>query len=397
MRTTDLIRISGRQVWRQYRKNVGVALAITLGTAGLMVIITMGRSIEKNISGNLEIIGNATRLRVIFKQLSTSENPLDRREFRPETINALKKIPGIADVSGMVQRRGYVKLTYQDNSQYFRLLGVDESMWRVHGSSAQSGVLFNKNDIQHHRPVCVLGQRAAQILFGDKNAIGHFVTIDENLIQVVAVLDSLSMPDKYKDIFLPITTAQDRFSQISPVSWLYIRCHSWDDVEGTAAILPDVVKQFQPFDEIEVLIFKEVLTKIKTITFGVKIFIQLALLATLLLGGFGIWNIMMMAVRSRTKEIGLKKAIGAEDRDILFQFLTESLMLCFSATAVGFFLGWFWIHLAASVLHSSPSQNLFWLSTAIGFFFSLILGIVAGLAPAIKASKMEVVTALRYE
>ena len=397
MRTSDLLRISGRQVWRQYRKNIGVATAIILGTAGLMVIITMGRSIEENVSGDLEIIGNASRIRVIFKPYSSSRSLINPREFKPETIDAIKKIPGIDSVSGIVLRKQYVRIIYQDKVHYFRMIGIDDSIWKVHGSSASSGVLLTREDIRHRRAACVLGQRAAQILFDDQNAIGQFITINKNVFQVVGILDSVSMPDKFKDAFLPITTAKDRFDMVSPVAWLYIRCHSWDDVERVAKAIPAIVKIYQPSDEIEILLFNEILKKVKTISFGVKIFVQLALLSTLLLGGVGIWNIMMMAVRSRTREIGLKKAIGAEDHDILFQFLTESLMLCLSATIVGFFLGWAGVRLTASILDSSPPQNLFWLSTAIGFIFSLILGIIAGLAPAIKASKMEVVSALRYE
>ncbi len=397
MRITDLLHISCRQVWRQYRKNIGVAVAITLGTAGLMVIITMGQSIEKNIGGNLEIIGNATQMRVSFKPLPSGSHLFDNREFRPETIQAIKNIPGVEAVSGIVIRMQFVKLVHQENTQFLRLIGVDDSMWQVHGSSAQAGTLFSDDDIRKRRPVCVLGQRVAQTLFGDQDGIGQFLSINDNLLKVVGVLDALSMPDKYKDLFIPLTTAQDRFDLISPVNRLYLRCHTWEDVEKVAVAATELLKKYQPYDEVEIIRFKELLAKIRAISLGVKIFVQLALIATLLLGGFGIWNIMMMAVTARTKEIGLKKAIGAEDHDILLQFLTESLVLCLSAAIIGFLVGWLGIRIAASILETSPPQHLFWLSTISAFIFCFFLGIVAGLAPAIKASKMEVVSALSYE
>lgn len=397
MRTTDLLRISGRQVLRQYRKNIGVALTIVLGTAGLIVILTMGRSIEENISSNLEIIGNATRLRIIFKHLPTTPDSIDKREFKQETIDGIKTIPGIDQVSSIVRKDGSVKLIYQNNVSYFEMIGVDDSFWKVHGSSARYGVLFDKADMQQRRAVCILGQRTAQELFGHLNVVGKFISIDNNLFQIVGVLDTLSMPDKFRHVFLPLSTAKDRIDSISPVTKIYIRCHSWDDVDRVSALIPDIVKSFQPNDEIEIFIPAEILARVKAIAFGVKIFVQLALISTLLLGGIGIWNIMMMSVRSRTKEIGLKKAIGAEDYDILFQFLAESLILSISATSIGFLLGFAGVTITASILKSSPVNDLFWLSTLIGFSFSLILGIVAGLAPAIKASRMEVVSALRYE
>lgn len=397
MRTTDLLRISSRQVLRQYRKNIGVILTIILGTAGLIIILTMGRSIEGNIANDLEIIGNATRLRVLFKHNLTTSHSIDRKEFRQETIDAIKTIPGVSHVSSVAANNRYVKVTYQNNSNYFEMISIDDSFWKVHGSSVRSGTLVTKEDLLHHRPVCVLGQRTAQELFGHFDVAGKFITVKNTLFQIIGVLDSTSMPDKARCIFFPITTARDRIDTLTLANKLYIRCHSWDDIESVMTKIPALVKRYQPNDDIEILLPKEILARVKAISLGVEIFVQLALTATFVLGGVGIWNIMMMAVRSRTREIGLKKAIGAEDHDILFQFLAESLMLSISATFIGFHLGWGGVTIAASILQNQPPKDLFWLSTGIAFSFSLVIGIVAGLAPAIKASRMEVVTALRYE
>ncbi len=397
MRTTDLIRISSRQIFRQYRKNIGVMITIILGTAGLIVMITMGRSIEDNISSDLEIIGNATRLRVIFKQIPNLPPITDKREFKQETIDALRSIPGVSRVGAIVDKNGSAKLSYQDTSNRFQLIGVDTDFWKVHGASARSGRLFSSKDITEQRPVCVLGQRTAREVFGQSNPTGRFVSIEGSLFQVIGVFNRISMPDKTRYIFLPLTTARDRIKFVSPVTKLYIRCKSWDDVESVQQEIVKLIKQYQPADEIEILSASDILSRIKAISTGVKIFVQLALIATFILGGIGMWNIMMMAVRARTREIGLKKAIGAEDSDILFQFLTESLMLSSSATLIGFFLGWAGVAFTASILQNQPPDDLFWISTGIGFSFSFVLGIAAGLAPALKASRMEVVSALRYE
>ncbi len=397
MRATDLLRISSRQVLRQYRKNIGVIITIVLGTTGLIVMITMGRSVENSISNDLEIIGNATRLRVTFTQTLSGYYPVDKRAFRQTTIDGIKTIPGVTQVGSIVIRNAFGRLTYRDNVNYFKLLGVDESFWKVHGSSAQSGSLFSSEDLQQHRAICVLGQRVAYELFDQLDPIGQFVSINNTPFKVTGILDTISMPDKVRVVFLPLSTALDRISSFSPRNKLYIRCNSWDDVDTVAEKLPGMVKNFQPEDQIEIFYPKDILSRIKAISFGIKIFVELALVATFVLGGIGIWNIMMMAVRSRTREIGLKKAIGAEDHDILFQFLAESLMLSISATLIGFLLGWTGVTVMASILDNSPPKELFWLSTGIAFSFSLVLGVVAGLAPAIKASRMEVVTALRYE
>ena len=396
MRAADLFRISSRQVLRQYRKNIGVIVTIILGSAGLIVMITMGRSVEQNISNDLEIIGNATRLTAVLKIDYSTPLQINTETFFQESIESVKAIPGVTDV-GSIARRKNSTVNYQNTSSAFELIGVDNAFWTVHGASAASGTLFTETDLAAHRSVCVLGQRTAKELFAETNPIGKFITIDNSFFQVVGVLDGISMPDKVRHVFLPITTARDRLSGVTPIVKLYIRCNSWDDVNRVLAAIPKAIHRHQPGADVKVFYPKEILSRVKAISFGVKIFVQLALVATFILGGIGIWNIMMMAVRARTREIGLKKAIGAEDHDILFQFLTESLMLSISASTIGFFLGWGGVSFVATVLQNSPPKDLFWLSTAISFSFSLLLGIVAGLAPAIKASKMEVVTALRYE
>lgn len=396
MRAADLFRISSRQVLRQYRKNLGVIVTIILGSAGLIVMITMGRSVEQNISNDLELIGNATRLTAVLKTDYSTPIQIDIDTFFQKSINSVKAISGVTDVGSIVRRKNST-VTYLNTSSSFELIGVDDAFWKVHGSSAVSGVLFTEADLTAHRSVCVLGQRTAQELFKDADPINKFITIDNSFFQVIGVLDAISMPDKARHVFLPLTTARDRLSGVTPIVKLYIRCTSWDDVDRVLTEIPKVIKPHQPRAEVQVFYPKEILARVKAISFGVKIFVQLALVATFILGGIGIWNIMMMAVRARTREIGLKKAIGAEDHDILFQFLAESLMLSISASCIGFLLGWGGVSFAGTILQNDPPKDLFWLSTAISFSFSLFLGIAAGLAPAIKASKMEVVSALRYE
>ncbi|THB72151.1 MAG: FtsX-like permease family protein [Desulfobulbaceae bacterium] len=397
MRKSDLIRISGRQVFRQYRKNIGVAMIIILGTAGLIMVITMGRSIEQNISSDLEIIGNATRIRVIFKPPETIGAIQDNREFSDRVIKEITRITGIEAVAGIIRKRGYVRATSGEREKQFECLGVDHSFWHIHGSTSLHGTLITAADVRNSKLVCTIGQRVAQELFGSVDVVGKFIRIENNLIEVTGVLDTISMPDKVRHIFLPITTARKRLSRMSPRNRLYIRCSSWDDVLPALRQIPDVLEKFQPGDEVELFFPVEILKRVKAIAFGVKTFVKLALISTLFLGGFGIWNIMMMSVRARTREIGLKKAIGAEDKDILVQFLAEAVLLSLSASTLGILLGWAGVSLTADIINSSPPQELFWFSVLIGFLFSLFLGVAAGIVPAIKASRMEVVTALRYE
>jgi putative ABC transport system permease protein len=136
---------------------------------------------------------------------------------------------------------------------------------------------------------------------------------------------------------------------------------------------------------------------VKKLAWWIEFFVYLAITATLVLGGVGIWNVMMAAVRSRTREIGLKKAMGAQDRDILAQFLSEALCLSLGAALVGVLLGWVIIQCLGLWIGSRPPDDLFLLCIALGLLFAIMLGVGAGLYPSIQASRMEVVSAIRYE
>jgi putative ABC transport system permease protein len=141
----------------------------------------------------------------------------------------------------------------------------------------------------------------------------------------------------------------------------------------------------------------EALKRVKELAWWIEFLIYLATGATFILGGVGIWNVMMAAVTSRTREIGLKKAMGAEDRDILAQFLSEALCLSAGAALLGAALGRIIMEILSLGIKSRPPEDLFFFSLALAFLFAVLIGVGAGLYPSIRASRMEVVTAIRYE
>ncbi len=161
--------------------------------------------------------------------------------------------------------------------------------------------------------------------------------------------------------------------------------------------IPRVINFQQPGERVRLEVAWEMLKRVQKIAWWMEVFIYLAIVATLVLGGLGIWNGMMATVKSRTHEIGLKKAIGAKDSDILIQFLGEALFLSLGSALIGIALGRGAIQIVSTILRSSPSEDLFALSVGLSLVFSLFLGLGAGFAPSMMASRMEVVSALRYE
>ncbi|MGQ9688030.1 MAG: ABC transporter permease [Desulfobaccales bacterium] len=391
MRFDDLVRVSLRQVVRHRRRYIGVVLAIAIGVAGFISIITMGQDVKKNFNEDLAFIGGVTIIRTVLEQ----HLHLPPSKFRDDTVQAIREIPGVAVASlmGMTRVKGF----FQGVEEIFPIVAVDEHFWKMRGLKPRTGVLFDAQEVKNRRRVVVLGPRLAQHLFGTEEVAGRRLEIGRDIFEILGVLEGLRDINLEKSLFMPVTTATDRFFNTLVVDRLYVRCVTWDDVPAVAAAIPKAVAAYQSTENLLVEVSWENLEHVKRVAFWVEFFIYLAFAGTLVLGGMGIWNIMMAAVRTRTREIGLKKAMGAEDRDILAQFLTEALCLSLLAAVVGVVLGRVLVELLGLWIGMRPPEELFFTCLAFSLVFAVALGVGAGLYPSLQAARMEVVSATRYE
>ncbi len=391
MRLNDLLTVSVRQVIRYRRRYLGVVLAIALGVAGFINIITMSREVKRNFNNDLDLIGGVTVIRVFFDN-TRSYQP---QWFRGNTLSALGRLDGVKDVSLMVARSG---LTDWHGERYnFMVLGVDESFWQVRNYWAQTGNLFGPAAVAGHQRDCVLGAELARLIFGTYDVRGQSLNINNESYRVSGVLGGVTDSGTANAAILPLTTVLDRFPGRLLTDRLYLRCQTWDDVPRIAAAIPKIVQANQSPEELHVEVSWEGLKRVQQLAWWIEFLIYLAIGATFVLGGVGIWNVMMAAVVTRTREIGLKKAMGAQDKDILAQFLSEALCLSMGAALLGGLLGRIIIEFLGHMIGSRPPENLFLLGLALGFLFAVVLGVGAGLYPSLRASRMEVVTAIRYE
>ncbi len=391
MRFDDLVRVSLRQVVRHRRRYIGVVLAIAIGVAGFISIITMGQDVKKNFNADLAFIGGVTIIRNVLE--FRPQDPLN--QFQPETVQAIQEIPGVSVAS--VVAFDQVEAFWKGQPEIFTVAAVDENFWKMRGLGARTGVLFGPQAVKEHQRLAVLGTRQAERLFGTMEVAGRTLELDNDIYTVVGVVEGLRDISLDKSIFVPLTTARDRFKHKVVTDRLYVRCLTWDDVPSVAEAIPRVVRAHQSAHNLLVEVSWENLQHVKRVAFWIEFFIYLAFASTLILGGMGIWNIMMAAVRTRTREIGLKKAMGAEDRDILSQFLTEALCLSLVAAIIGVALGRVLVELLGLWIGMRPPEELFFTCLAFSLIFAVALGVFAGLYPSVQAARMEVVSATRYE
>lgn len=385
------MRVSVRQVIRHRRRYMGVMLAIALGVAGFLNIVTMTREVKNNFNENLNLIGGVNIIRIYFDN-ARSYRP---QWFREQTLAALKQLDGVKELTLTFARPAHA--TWRGQNFGFNAIAVDGNFWQVRNFWPLTGKLFGLDAVNERKREVVLGAELAKRIFGDTQVRGRTLEINREIFQVAGVLGGVTDSGLANSLYLPITTAEDRFTGRLLADRLYLRCNTWDDVAGVVAAIPGIVETYQSPEELHVEVSWEALKRVQQLAWWIEFLIYLATSATFLLGGVGIWNVMMAAVTSRTREIGLKKAMGAEDRDIMLQFLSEAFCLSGLAALLGAGLGRILMEVLSFIIGTRPSEDLFFFGLTLAFLFAVLIGVGAGLYPSLRASRMEVVSAIRYE
>lgn len=392
----DLLRISIRQVFRQRKRSLAIIFAIALGSSGLITIPSMGDQVKKNLNRDLDLLGGATVIKISFEDFHNKS--LDHKDFSPSTIEAIRSMQGVDKVTVSSALPIPTTIRVGRGGKFAYIVAIDADYMDVTGMEVVRGRNVTAKEVNDKERVCLIGSVLSQYLFGEFSPIGRAIQVDDERYTVVGVLGGLRAGQRKEYVLIPITTITARSPHMK-ILWnrLIIRCKSWDDVPVVAQAIYQAVKSNQDPAYLRVDVMKEQLERLNAIIWWVQVFIFLSIGATLVLGGFGIWNGMMSSVTARTREIGLKKAMGASNLDIMSQFLLEALVMSLSAGVLGVGISRLGVVIISKYLEAPIHEPTFIYYTGVSILFTMLLGIVAGFYPAYRASKMDVVTALRYE
>lgn len=391
----DLFKVSLRQVVRQ--KSYGVIFSIALGITAFIALAVLGREIRYKVGQDMVLMGGVNVIQVYMDDSQYPGQPA--RGFYPQTVEALRKLPGVGLVSRNL-RGGKVFRVRSEGERTVPVdfIGIDQYFMEVYSATLDSGRAFTANDVSGHRRVCMLGKDAAINIFGSAgDAINKLLFLDQDVFQVVGVISGVMLGSWSYGGFLPYTTMIDRHWVSNRVTRLFIRAIGWEDVDPLVKEIPEVVRSFQAAPHLVVHTQEAQLSRIQTTFMWVEALLWLGIAASLMLGGFGIWYGTFAAVRARTREVGLKKAMGGSDFDILAQFLAEALCKSVAGGILGIFIGVCVVEAGAWFLGTSISYKLLVMSSLGSILFSALIGVAGGLYPALQASRMDVVSALRFE
>jgi putative ABC transport system permease protein len=369
-------------------------LGVIIGVAAVVVLVAIGTGTKNKIESQVEGLGS-NLLIVVPGQVDIGSAPSVSR-LNLDDVDAVAKIVGDRNrvaatiASGETVRAG-------SKSQFATINGVTESTPLVFVRSLARGTYLTRSDVDTSRRVAVLGAGVAQSLFAGRDAVGQQVTIAGVRFRVIGVFADLGQSlgiDRDNEVHIPITTAHRLFGT-DRVDGLAIKAPNRSQIgQLSDRILAELAKR-HPDTQFSAVTQEQILGVLGDIL-GVLTGVLAAIAGiSLLVGGVGVSNIMLVSVRERTREIGLRKAVGARPRDISLQFLLEAVLLTTLGGVVGMGIG---IGAALTIGALSPvPAAITWWSLALAFGVSAGVGIIFGVVPAQRAGRLDPVVALRTE
>jgi len=392
-------------------------LGLIIGVGAVIAIMAGGRGMENYVTSTLEDLGTD----VLFVQPANPDAPgaaamAPQYAIQTLTLDDVEAIADIRSVRGVAPtNENFVELTFGDESVSSVIEGTTPEFQDAANYEMASGQFISERNVVSRDNVVVLGSKTAKDLFGDKNPIGQKVKMKERRFTVIGVLAykggamfGFSMDEI---VIVPITTYQTRlFTQRTPtgedaVQSIGVLVSGTEAMDDVKADIETTLRKRHRIDEDEdddftIVSMEQMIGVFSDITGIVSIFLAAIASIGLLVASIGIMNIMLVSVTERTREIGIRKAVGAKRRDILLQFLLEAAALSLVGGGVGIALGWA-LSLAISFIATAagfPLQaSLSPLHVILAVSVSVVIGLASGMYPAARAARLNPIDALHYQ
>ena len=366
-------------------------LGVIIGVAAVIIAVAFAEGCMAAVTNQIEGLGSNSITGMIIRSSSSRQLTLDDCEDMEEYSQYIE------DVSPYILTSLTVKAGSESKSS--RILGADENYLELQGLKIEQGRFLSETDIKNNEKVAVIGRAIVNKLFEGDNAVGQSIRINGNKFTVIGVTETVAngMEGTNDDmVILPITVAQ-RTLKITAVTMFLARATSSETLDLATQKIKDFLFGIFKDDGSYVVFTQESMLNIMgTINDIMMVILGGIAGISLVVGGIGIMNIMLVSVSERTREIGIRKAIGAKKKDIMIQFLIESLLLTGIGGLIGVIVGLLAIkYVIGAIDLLVPVYSVPW--TIAAFSISLIIGITFGLYPANKAAKLNPIDALRNE
>ena len=385
-------------------------IGIVIGITSIILVMSLGEGAQNLILGQVKGLG-ATTVIVLPGKVSLSpaaatsilNDSLKERDLSLLKIKA--NVPHAKNVMPMVVSAG--KAVYGSNIYQVAIFGGGELIPDIFNIVPEKGNFFSEDEVRSRSAVVVIGYKVQQNLFDGNNAIGQKIRIKNNTFKIIGVLPEKGSSSEFDgSVFMPYTTVQQYISGTKYFSRLVIEADSEQNLSSTVEDVKITLRNSHNItdsakDDFSVTTSVDIAATLSTITNALTAFLAAVAAISLVVGGIGIMNIMLVSVTERTREIGLRKALGATNKDILMQFLLEAVILTGIGGIIGIILGGSLSYIISMILRIVLKLDwnfVFpWTAAILGIIVASLVGLAFGIYPAKQASEKSPMEALRYE
>ncbi len=403
-----IFRVALKALGRNKMRTALTMLGLIIGIAAVITLDAMGTGAQQQIEAQIQSAG--TNLIMVragnWRRGGVSHGMGSSPRLKAADVDAIREqVPGAQYLTASVNTRDQVVAGGENWST--RIEGADVELPLIRFWGVEFGTFFTTTDVSSAAKVAVLGSVVRDNLFGEgTDPVGQTIRIRNQSFKIVGVMEAKGSgsfgEDQDDTIFAPYTTVQRKLRgrDGTNISGITISAYSADDIEAVSAQIASVLrvqhKLIQGEDDDFMVRTQEDITSIRTsMTQTMTAFMLAIAVVALIVGGIGIMNIMLVSVTERTREIGLRMAVGAKAQDVLWQFLVEAVVLCFVGGLIGVGLGF--------ALAQGLTEFLEWPTTmspdaiAVSVGFAAVIGVVFGFYPAWKAAQLDPIESLRFE
>lgn len=387
-------------------------LGIIFGVASVIAMLSIGEGAKREAIAKYQDLG-VNNIIVREKKLSDAELEEVRAKFSPgltaQDASVIGEIvPGVVRIASQAEINSEVK--YYDKSIKSTVIGISPNFLAMMNYRLQKGELITQQQYDQRQKICILGAGVANVLFKNEDPIGKMIKIEDQWLEVVGLLESktlftetvgeLAARDLNTDVYVPLSTFLNRFPRenilANEIQQITVQVDNSDHLVEASKLINEILKRHHFNNEDYGIVIPYELLKQEEKERQIYNFLLGAIAAiSLIVGGIGIMNIMLATVMERTREIGIRRSIGARKADIMSQFVTEAVAISITGGIIGVLLG---VTLSLSVsLFTDVSTYIRFYSVILAFAFSVIVGIAFGYLPAKNAANLKPVDSIRYE